>query len=83
MEAAPTTEAVYQGVYALYNNPDSVEKEKASKWLESLQKSVSLTFTKSSFIAKLSLGVCNFACSRIILHCNLQTGIRNYLGTLG
>lgn len=41
MEAAPTTEAVYQGVYALYNNPDSAEKEKASQWLDSLQKSVS------------------------------------------
>lgn len=45
MEAAPTTEAVYQGVYALYNNPDSAEKEKASKWLELLQKSVSLIYT--------------------------------------
>ena len=37
---APTTEAVYQGVYALYNNPDTAEKEKASKWLDLLQKSV-------------------------------------------
>lgn len=41
MKSAPTTEDVYQGVYALYNNPDSAEKEKAAKWLESLQKSVS------------------------------------------
>lgn len=41
MDAAPTAEAVYQGVYALYNNPDTAEKEKASKWLEMLQKSVS------------------------------------------
>lgn len=40
METAPTTDAVYQGVYALYNNPDKAEKEKASKWLELLQKSV-------------------------------------------
>lgn len=40
MEAAPTCEAVYQGVYALYNNPDNAEKEKASKWLDLLQKSV-------------------------------------------
>lgn len=52
MEAAPTTEAVYQGVYALYNNPDSAEKEKASKWLESLQKSVSITFTIFGFRTK-------------------------------
>lgn len=40
METAPTADAVYQGVYALYNNPDNNEKEKASKWLDSLQKSV-------------------------------------------
>lgn len=41
MEAPPTTDTVYQSVYALYNNPDTSEKEKASKWLDSLQKSVS------------------------------------------
>lgn len=52
MDAAPTTEDVYQGVYALYNNPDSAEKEKASKWLDSLQKSVSFTFTKFWFRTK-------------------------------
>lgn len=44
MEAPPTTDTVYQSVYALYNNPDTIEKEKASKWLESLQKSVSKIF---------------------------------------
>lgn len=43
MEAAPTAEAVYQGVYALYNNPDKAEKEKASQWLDLLQKSVSIS----------------------------------------
>lgn len=47
METAPTTDAVYQGVYALYNNPDKAEKEKASKWLDLLQKSVR---TKLQFI---------------------------------
>lgn len=41
MEAPPSTDTVYQSVYALYNNPDTSEKEKASKWLDSLQKSVS------------------------------------------
>lgn len=47
METAPTAEAVYQGVYALYNNPDNAEKEKASKFLELLQKSVSIyTYTR-------------------------------------
>lgn len=41
MEAPPTTDTVYQSVLTLYNNPDTSEKEKASKWLDSLQKSVS------------------------------------------
>lgn len=43
MESAPTTEAVYQGVYTLYNNENADEKEKASKWLEQLQNSVNRT----------------------------------------
>ena len=43
MESAPTTEAVLEGVYALYYNPNRDEKERASKWLEELQKSVSDT----------------------------------------
>lgn len=42
MESAPTTEAVYEGVYTLYNNRNTVEQERASKWLEQLQNSVSL-----------------------------------------
>lgn len=41
MDTAPTTEAVYQGVYAFYNNTNAAEQEKASKWLEQLQNSVS------------------------------------------
>lgn len=40
MESVPTAESVLQGVYTLYNNPDSAEQEKASKWLEEFQKSV-------------------------------------------
>ncbi|XP_055614222.1 transportin-3 isoform X2 [Uranotaenia lowii] len=36
----PTAEAVLQGVYTLYNNPNKQEKEKASKWLEEFQKSI-------------------------------------------
>lgn len=38
----PTAEAVLQGVYTLYNNPNKQEKEKASRWLEEFQKSVSV-----------------------------------------
>lgn len=48
MESAPSTEAVYQGVYTLYNNSDAAEQEKASKWLEQLQNSVSAIFLFSS-----------------------------------
>lgn len=44
MDSAPSTEAVYQGVYTLYNNSNTVEQEKASKWLEQLQNSVSILF---------------------------------------
>lgn len=44
MDTAPTTEAVYQGVYAFYNNANAAEQEKASKWLEQLQNSVRQTY---------------------------------------
>lgn len=44
MESAPTTDAVYQGVFTLYNNPNNTEKEEASKWLDLFQKSVSRKF---------------------------------------
>jgi transportin-3 len=37
-----STESVLHNIYVLYNNPDKVEKEKASKWLEEFQKSVSI-----------------------------------------
>lgn len=40
MEGVPSLETVYQAIYTLYNNPQTVEKEKASQWLEQLQKSV-------------------------------------------
>lgn len=50
MESAPTTEAVYQGVYTLYNNSNTVEQEKASKWLEQLQNSVSFSDNVQLFL---------------------------------
>lgn len=46
MEAAPSVETVYQGVYTLYNNPNSTEKQKASEWLDRFQKSVKNYFSK-------------------------------------
>lgn len=52
MESAPTTEAVYQGVYTLYNNSNTVEQEKASKWLEQLQNSVSFSDNVQLFFRK-------------------------------
>lgn len=40
MNSPPELDTVYQAVYSLYNNPDPTEKEKASAWLDQLQKSV-------------------------------------------
>jgi hypothetical protein len=34
-------EEVYRNIYDLYDNPDTSSKEKASKWLDLFQKSVS------------------------------------------
>lgn len=41
METAPTAELVYQGICTLFHNSNPKEKEKANKWLEDFQKSVS------------------------------------------
>jgi hypothetical protein len=40
MQTAPSLENVYEAVYTLFNNQNSSEKEKASAWLDELQKSV-------------------------------------------
>lgn len=37
----PKIEDVLRNIHDLYVNPDTVAKEKASKWLEQFQKSVS------------------------------------------
>lgn len=42
MESAPTAETVYQGVYAMFNTQNMSERQKATKWLEDFQNSVSL-----------------------------------------
>lgn len=39
---APSMDTVYQAISALYDNPNANEKEKASKWLGEVQKSVSV-----------------------------------------
>lgn len=41
METVPTADIVYQGICTLFHNANSKEKEKANKWLEDFQKSVS------------------------------------------
>lgn len=41
MDAAPTADLVYQGICTLFHNSNPKEKEKANKWLEEFQKSVS------------------------------------------
>ena len=40
MDSAPSLELVVQAITALYHNPDTKQKEEASKWLQVLQKSV-------------------------------------------
>uniref|UniRef100_A0A8D8ZEZ3 Transportin-3 n=1 Tax=Cacopsylla melanoneura TaxID=428564 RepID=A0A8D8ZEZ3_9HEMI len=40
MESQPSLETVYSAVHTLYQNPDKSEKEKASQWLQQLQKSI-------------------------------------------
>lgn len=41
MDQKPSLDIVYMAISALYNNPDTNEKERASQWLADLQKSVS------------------------------------------
>ncbi|XP_058453992.1 transportin-3 isoform X2 [Malaya genurostris] len=58
----PTAEAVLQGVYTLYNNPNKLEKEKASKWLEAFQKSIhSWEIADQLLQQKYDLNSCTFA----------------------
>lgn len=40
MQEMPSIDMVYQGLNALYHNPEPDSKEGASKWLGQLQKSV-------------------------------------------
>lgn len=49
MDTAPTADLVYQGICTLFHNTNPKEKEKANKWLEEFQKSV-------SFIIKQHMG---------------------------
>ncbi|EAL40594.1 transportin-3 isoform X2 [Anopheles merus] len=58
----PTAEAVLQGVFTLYNDPNNVEKEKASKWLEEFQKSIhSWKIADELLRQKHDLNSCTFA----------------------
>ncbi|XP_053679296.1 transportin-3 [Anopheles nili] len=58
----PTAEAVLQGVFTLYNDPNKVEKEKASKWLEEFQKSIhSWKIADELLRQKHDLNSCTFA----------------------
>lgn len=41
MNELPAIETVYEALNALYHNPDTSSKERASQWLGELQKSVS------------------------------------------
>lgn len=58
MEQPPTLDMVHLAVSTLHNNPDTAEKEKASQWLEDLQKSV-------SFAAHLLVRWVSFDCFQV------------------
>lgn len=49
MDSLPPIETVYQAVFSLYNNPDTSEKERASQYLNELQKSVNIFIFQLSF----------------------------------
>jgi hypothetical protein len=49
-------EEVYRNIYDLYDNPDTSSKEKASKWLDLFQKSVSL----SAFWTEANINISSF-----------------------
>lgn len=58
----PTTEAVLQSIFTLYNNPNKQEKEAASKWLEEFQKSIhSWEIADQLLQRKHDLNSCTFA----------------------
>lgn len=62
MESAPTAEAVYQGVYAMFNTSNMTERQKATKWLEQFQHSVSLSWSENGlFLCYSSFAERNFA----------------------
>lgn len=62
----PTIESVLQGVYVLYNDTNTVEQQKASKWLEEVQKSVySWQIADQLLHQKYDLHSCCFAAQTI------------------
>ena len=79
MEIA-SAENVLHFIYVLYNNPDKVEKEKASKWLEEFQKSVSIgiLLITSKICAEISRLFFSF--SILLLSCVNLCIFRSYHG---
>ncbi|KAK4886164.1 hypothetical protein RN001_002435 [Aquatica leii] len=62
MDQKPTLEVVLLAVSSLYNNPNTVENERASLWLEDLQKSVhAWTIADELLHFKRNLESCYFA----------------------
>ncbi|CAK1540804.1 unnamed protein product [Leptosia nina] len=59
---APSLDAVYQAISALYDSPNASEKEKASKWLGDIQKSIhSWKIADELLQQKKSFSSCYFA----------------------
>lgn len=53
MNELPAIEVVYDALNALYHNPDPASKERASQWLNELQRSVIFCFFFGLPIVKL------------------------------
>lgn len=58
MEHKPTLDVVFLAVSALYNNPNTAEKERASSWLGELQKSASYSKYLSNLHLKYNSNRC-------------------------
>lgn len=61
MESAPTAEAVYQGVYAMFNTSNMTERQKATKWLEDFQNSVRLQMKMNQRNGNLKFNTSSFS----------------------
>lgn len=70
MEDSPSIETVYEAIYALYNqNTNPAEKQRASNWLNEMQKSVcNVSFVReiTNKLHSFLIGICMEDSRRIV-----------------